>query len=44
MDAPLYEEQSASAMPEWYDPFIVPQDYPTGWDLSEMVDEKNTVR
>jgi hypothetical protein len=32
-----------NALPDWYDPFPEPRTYPKGWDLSEILKEKQPV-
>ncbi len=43
MNAPEYEVETADTLPEWYDPFVEPQTYPAGWDVSEMLHAENAV-
>jgi hypothetical protein len=45
MNAPDFdpEEAAAETLPEWYDPFVEPQTYPAGWDVSEMLHAEDAV-
>ena len=45
MNAPEFdpEELAADTLPEWYDPFVEPQTYPAGWDVSEMLHAEDAV-